>query len=1179
MNFLQLLRFAFLALLASGTIMAEERVFYVSPAGSDRNPGTLQQPFRTIERARDAVREFRTATPDVQSPVVVYLRGGLHRLAAPLILEPRDGGTHDSPVVYTAYRDERPVLSGGRELTDWRPRPLAGREVWVTSLPPELGNPAPALLQLWVGSERRQQARHPNTGYLAIAGIPGDGPQTPWNQGRASLEFHPGDIPDWQDFTGSQAIVMNLWTESHLPVTGVDRDSMLLRFGLRSVYRLDAGNPYYLLNVREALDSPGEWFIDTRRREILYLPLPGEEPERFTAIIPGLAQLLLMNGRPGEGEYVDHLTFRGITFSHTEWRFTDTSSWGMVQRGRGGFGQAAFGLPAAVEGHGVRSSTFERCSFSHAGTYGISLREGCIGNTINECTFNDLGGGGIMIGEPTVPEDPRIRTQGNTIINCEIANVGLLFHSAVGIWVGQSPRNRIIHNHIHDLYYSGISIGWTWGYGPACAGGNRVELNHVHHIGARADGDGPLLSDMGGIYTLGDQPGTVIRRNIFHDIAARVYGGWGIYYDEGSTRIVAEENLVYRTSHGGFHQHYGKENVFRNNIIAFGHDHQAMRDHHEGHTSFAFERNIVYWNDGPMFKWQDEGWNMVFDRNVYWRTDGKDVMTEGMDFRQWQATANDPRSVFADPLFRDVSSDDFGLQPGSPALALGFHPIATERILDRTPLSLESLQSSDTLRVRRFLYNSDGSNMLMAADTLTPERAYLRIDPLVGTGITTFLHCVNPGQNMGYPSKVAPMFHWDAPLADTLARWNVWGRRMSNNLARLVADSIDPAAMVLDRVRLRGMEAFVTFRMNELHDVDKPGSPLLSPFWKEHPQYRVGGYAGWGASALNYALPEVQEYFFSLLSEVCQRYDLDGLELDFMRFPYYFPWKPDSMALYAETMTGFVRRVREMTRRCAAERGRRILLAARVPTSLHGCANVGLDPARWCAEDLVDFLTVAPFLSTVSAIPVGEFKGVCGTTPIYTGMEFTIGSRQMTREEKRAAAALLYATGSDGLSLFNYFVAWDVGLKADIDVLHELSSAETLAGTDKLYTLAIPRYPVPNVSLSSPLPLTLGAGQSATVALRTQEPIRPRMMRLRIEAAEDMSPEEIDVTFNGTALSSGRQSESPMIFPQPVEYSPAPVSRSVEFDVDPALLETVSTLRLTTQRAARIDWIYLAVWH
>jgi hypothetical protein len=158
-------------------------------------------------------------------------------------------------------------------------------------------------------------------------------------------------------------------------------------------------------------------------------------------------------------------------------------------------------------------------------------------------------------------------------------------------------------------------------------------------------------------------------------------------------------------------------------------------------------------------------------------------------------------------------------------------------------------------------------------------------------------------------------------------------------------------------------------------------------------------------------------------------------------------------------------------------------------------------------------------------------------------------------------------------------VAWDVGLKADIDVLHELSSAETLAGTDKLYTLAIPRYPVPNVSLSSPLPLTLGAGQSATVALRTQEPIRPRMMRLRIEAAEDMSPEEIDVTFNGTALSSGRQSESPMIFPQPVEYSPAPVSRSVEFDVDPALLETVSTLRLTTQRAARIDWIYLAVWH
>ena len=1179
MTLLPRLRCVILFIMTASTLIAGERAFYVSPKGSDRDPGTLQRPFQTIERARAAIREFRALKPDARSPVVVYLRGGRYRLSAPLILEPEDGGTPDSPVLYTAFDHEEPILSGGLELKGWKARRMAGRDVWVSPLPPELGTPSPRLLQLWAGGVRRPQARHPNRGYFAIAGIPGDGPETPWNQGRTSLQFHPDDIPNWEGLTRGEAIVMNLWTESHLPLTGIDRDSLLLRFGLRSVYRLDVGNPYYLLNVPEALDSPGEWFVDTERGELSYLPMPQERLEEFAAIIPGLSQILLIKGRPDEGAYVEHLTFRNIRFSHTEWRFTDTTSWGMVVRGRGGFGQAAFGLPAAVEARGLRSSAFVGCTFSQTGTYGLSLGRGCTENTINECLFRDLGGGGVMIGEPKLPEDPALLTHSNTIINCEIADVGLLFHSAVGIWVGQSPRNRIVHNHIHDLYYSGISIGWTWGYGPSGAAGNLVELNHVHHIGARADGDGPLLSDLGGIYTLGGQPGTVIRNNIFHDIAARVYGGWGIYYDEGSTRIVAEKNLVYRTSHGGFHQHYGKENVVRNNILAFGHDHQAMRDHHEPHTSLAFERNIVYWDEGPMFKWEDEGWDMVFDRNVYWRTDGNDVMTEGMGLAQWRKTAADPHSVFADPLFTDPAEDDYRLLPESPALALGFRPIETGPVLDRAPVDpAEVIWPAPSPR-RRFLYNSDGSNLLMAYDTLTPARSHLRIDPLAGTGISTFLQCVNPGQNMGYPSRVAPMYHWDAPPSDSLTGWNLYGRRMSENLARLVADGIDPVAMVLDRVRLRGMEVFVTFRMNELHDVDKPESPLLSPFWKQHPEYRVGGYAGWGASALNYALPEVREYFFALLSEVCERYDIDGLELDFMRFPYYFPWQPDSMARHAETMTRFVERVREMTRRYAAQRGRRILLAARLPTSLQGCANVGLDPARWCAEGLVDFLTIAPFLSTVTEVPVSEFRGVCGEVPIYTGMEYTVGTRQMTREEKRGAAALLYAAGTDGLSLFNYFVAWDMGQSADIDVLQDLSDPDSLEGKDKVYTIAAPRYPVPNVSLGSPLPLLLAKGDSAALTIRTREGTPPRVATLRIEAADDLAPDALTVAFNGTMLPAGRQAASPMMFPQTVEYVPPPVSRAVEFDVDPTLLASACTLRLTAKSAMRIEWIYLAVRH
>jgi hypothetical protein len=367
--------------------------------------------------------------------------------------------------------------------------------------------------------------------------------------------------------------------------------------------------------------------------------------------------------------------------------------------------------------------------------------------------------------------------------------------------------------------------------------------------------------------------------------------------------------------------------------------------------------------------------------------------------------------------------------------------------------------------------------------------------------------------------------------------------------------------------------------MNELHDVDKPASPLLSEFWKSHPEYRVGGYDGWGAYALNYAIPEVRRYVLAILSEVVGRYDLDGLELDFMRFPYYFPYHRDSMPAYAALMNGFIRQIRRMTGEIAATRGRQILLAVRVPSSLEGCAYVGLDPGTWSREGLVDFITVAPFLSTETDIPVREFKRECGSVPVYTGLEFTIGARMMTREEKRAAAALLYAAGSDGMYLFNYFVAWDVGLHADMDVLRELVHPDSLVGKDKLYTLAIPRYPVPNVSLPSALPLHIEEGERGAVILRAHEPVVPRTMTLRIECAADVDPANLRVAFNGVELAAGARPTSAMMYPQPVEYKPAPVSRAAEFDVPPKLLKEVNSVSILTASSLRVDWMYLAVRH
>jgi hypothetical protein len=248
-----------------------------------------------------------------------------------------------------------------------------------------------------------------------------------------------------------------------------------------------------------------------------------------------------------------------------------------------------------------------------------------------------------------------------------------LHHQAIGLWIGQSGGNRIAHNRISEFDYSGISIGWTWGYGPSKAGGNVVEFNEVDHLGDRPGNTEPPLGDMGGIYTLGRQPGTVIRNNYFHDIAGRTIA-WGIYFDEGSSGIVAENNLVLRTTHGGFHEHYGQDNIVRNSIFAMGRDGQVWRTRREAHTSFTFARNIVVADSDQWFRGDWSG-GVVLEHNLYWRLDAKPVpFPAGKDLDTWLAAGLDSGSIVADPRLDLTNPRTPALSQDSPARALGFQP-------------------------------------------------------------------------------------------------------------------------------------------------------------------------------------------------------------------------------------------------------------------------------------------------------------------------------------------------------------------------------------------------------------------------------------------------------------------------------------------------------------------------
>jgi hypothetical protein len=668
----------------------EQSAFLVATNGNDAWSGKLaapnQQrtdgPFAKVERAFRAIRESRPHTSNVPERTTILIRDGVYFLNEPLLLGPQDSG-----LLVSAYRNEKPVLSGGRRITGWKEAEFAGRKLWAADVP-DVRDGKWFFRELWIDGKRAVRARHPNHGYFSVADSLDTNPD--WTKGQTRFRFHEGDLKAWSEATNAEVIVFSRWVESRLPIASVDQKERIVAFGKRSVFQLAAGDLYCVEHVPDVLDEPGEWYLERKAGRVYYQPQPGEKIERIEAVAPILNQVIRIEGKPEAKQFVERVDFKGLTFSHTEWCFPEgfQSAKNKLQISPepqaevGGFAQAAIGVPAAVWGEGVHDCRFENCTFSNLGNYGLELARGCVSNRIVSCEFGDLGAGGIKIGETAIRQNELEQSGYNEIADCKIHDGGKMFASAIGVWIGQSANNRIAHNLIHNFYYTGISIGWTWGYGPSLATNNLVAFNHVHHIGVKSDGDGPILSDMGGIYTLGKQPGTRILNNLWHDIAGVQYGGWGIYFDEGSSGILAASNLVYRTTHGGFHQHYGETNMVWNNIFAFGRDQQIQRSRAEPHPSFSFETNIVYFDSGALLAGEWSGTNYQMDWNIYFdaRTDAKEMKFANKSLEEWRQQGNDRNSLLDNPLFVAPKENNFALQSNSPALKLGFKQIDFSRV-------------------------------------------------------------------------------------------------------------------------------------------------------------------------------------------------------------------------------------------------------------------------------------------------------------------------------------------------------------------------------------------------------------------------------------------------------------------------------------------------------------------
>lgn len=642
--------------------------FYISPNGSDINPGTKDKSFATIQRAQKAVREI--SAQGLKKDITIYLTNGTYPLVHPIHFDPADGGNKDYTVTYKAIPGHLPVINGGKEISNWT---KVKGNLWKTTIT-EVKSGQWKFRDLFKNDQRQTIARYPNKDQasLYIVNI---------NENKDEVVL-PENVPTG-DYTDSEIVVLHLWAQSIAKIKSLEGSRLTAQnpIGYIGHGALDAqkGRKLYLQNSLAFLDIPGEYFLNSQSGELFYMAQEGENPNQSTFIAPVTEKIIVVTGT--KEKPVRNLVFEGIRFEHTKWLLPET---GFNEGQSGHWGETwgktiSKGLPAAIELQYTDQVRFEKCRVAHTGAHGIGLKEGTRENVIFGCDIYDISGNGIMVGQRMTPangevwfnvdwEDPNYAPYNNVITSNTIVKAAQVMHSCVGVFDAYSNGTSITHNLIKDLPYIGISVGFNWGYKPTSQKNTTVSYNEICN-------NMQLMFDGGGIYTLGLQPGTVISNNYIHD----VQNAHGLYTDEGSQQILFENNVILRVGDCAYQHHHGHSNIFRNNIFADARVNYIRRCREDEKESFWMDRNIFWITGGRVLNGTWSNGLYKFTNNIYWVTPGTYPlqfldMTHGW-MGDWQNMGHDKDGMFANPLFADPENDDFTMPADSPSIKVGFKAI------------------------------------------------------------------------------------------------------------------------------------------------------------------------------------------------------------------------------------------------------------------------------------------------------------------------------------------------------------------------------------------------------------------------------------------------------------------------------------------------------------------------
>ena len=635
----------------------------VAPGGDDAGPGTRARPLATLAEARDRLRASGRLGKE---PVVVRLADGIHFLRETLVLDGRDGGSAEHPVVWRAANEGKATVSGGIDLgSGWRDD---GGGRWSVAAP------AGAVIDgLEVDGEPQVLARFPDRDAAAK--------DTPYRGAATAAEIH-ARAKGWKDPAGGHlhALHAALWGGYHFRILGRNPDGGLRTEGGWQNNRPGPAHPRFQMaeGVREELDAPGEWFHDRAAGRVIWIPPGGTA--RGRAVGASLENLVVIRGEPGRP--VAHLRLEGLAFRHTARTFMRTrepllrSDW-------------TFHRGGALLIEDATDIVVSDGALSGLGGNGIVVSGHARRIALRGLLLQDIGASGVaFVGRPESVRNPLFhydrrlkvgeldRTPGPrgdafpsdcVLEDSLIRRVGLVERQAAGVQLAMARRITLRHLTVHETSRAGINIGdGTWG-GHLIEGcdvfdtvletadhGSFNSWGRDRYWGAASDDD---VAREPGLPFLDAQEPVVIRHSRW-----RCEHGWDVDLDDGSSNYEIHHNLFLR---GGLKLREGWRRKAWNNVFV----NCGLHPHvwHRG-SGDLLRRNILLDRHAPIGMPAD--WGREIDGNLFARAE---------DLAHARGLGVDGASVAGDPLFVDPASGDFRVRPGSPALALGFENFPMDR--------------------------------------------------------------------------------------------------------------------------------------------------------------------------------------------------------------------------------------------------------------------------------------------------------------------------------------------------------------------------------------------------------------------------------------------------------------------------------------------------------------------